>query len=190
LYLWRVRDTLKLCAAGDRLAQEKLYKSYFGYAYAVAMLYCNDRSNSITVVNDSFVKLFKNGDRYDASQPFKGWFRRILINTAIDYLRREERGLKMVQYQYNLEEATDQNSESTNGYYPTDIDEEGEIASLLHRLPPLHKRVFILNQIEGYNHKEVANLLKISESSSRVYLTRARKELRELYKIRYERDRE
>lgn len=180
MYLWGVRDILHRCAKGDQLAQEEVYKSYFGYAFTVAMLYCNDRSNAMSIVNDSFMKLFRSGKSYHPSLPFKGWFRRIVINSSLDFLRKQDREFLHSRSTIEIENISDKESDSASLDYRETGTEE-DILLLLSALPTLHRRVFILSQIEGYSHLEISKLLKIPENSSRVYLTRARKQLREFY---------
>jgi RNA polymerase sigma-70 factor (ECF subfamily) len=161
------------CIRKDEKAQEMLYKKYFGYALSVALLYSCNRNDAVEIVDDSFIKVFLQIKRYDRSSgSFKGWLRRIVINTAVDRFRR-----------YNRPELA-----GVTEAIPVSDDSPGiisqltakEIIDLLNYLPHIHKAVFCLYVIEGFSHTEIADRLKIPESSSRVYLTRAKKQLREL----------
>ncbi len=161
------------CIRKDEKAQEVLYKQYFGYAMSVALLYSSNRNDAIEIVNDSFMKVFSELKSYDISRPFKGWLRRIVINTAIDKFRKSARtaGFRDVDQISAPDPAPGVISNLT----------ARDIISLLNTLPHIYKTVFCLFDIEGYSHEEIAGKLKIPESTSRVYLIRARKKMRDLY---------
>jgi len=162
------------CKNNDPDYQEKLYKKYYGYILAIAMQYCPIREDALEVVNDSFIKVFNNIGSFDPSKTFKPWLRRIVINTAIDRLRKDAK------YQTNT---------SFNEFYSlskSDSETDSEftvkqIHRMISHLPVSFRMVFNLYEIEGYSHAEIADQLQISESSSRTYLTRAKAELRKMY---------
>ena len=163
---------IKGCIQKEEKAQEKLYKDYFGYALSVALLYSNNRNDAIETVNDSFIKIFREIKTFDLSLSFKAWLRRIVINTSLDRIRKNKRILLGQAEAMQLYD----NSPSV-----CELLQAQEITSLLNYLPHIHKTVFMLFEIEGYSHEEIAKRLKIPISSSRVYLTRAKKQLRDLY---------
>lgn len=161
------------CINKDQKAQEELYKKYFGYALSVALLYSKNRNDAIEVVNDSFIKIFREIKKFDASLSFKAWLRKIVINTSLDRIRKSNKWAAFGEAEVmHLED----NSPSAFALLQAQ-----EIEKLLNYLPHIHKTVFCLYEIEGYSHEEIAKKLKIPKSSCRVYLTRAKKELRELY---------
>jgi RNA polymerase sigma-70 factor (ECF subfamily) len=165
------------CKRKERKAQEALYKAYFGYALSVALLYSSNRDEAVETVDDSFIKVFAEIGRFNSAQSFKGWLRKIVINTAIDKIRKKNRN-KLLH-----EELSDWIPGNTPGAESSLT--AGEIAALIGTLPHIHKTIFCLFDIEGYSHEEISKRLRIPESSSRVYLTRARKRLRELYEFNY-----
>ncbi len=165
------------CIKKAEKSQEILYKKFFGYALGVALIYNHQRSDALEVVNDSFVKVFSKIGKYDTSKPFQGWLRKIVINTSIDQLRKKNKN-------YRFEEAEkyaipDESPSIINQLASQDI------IAILNQLPHFHKTVFCLFEIEGYSHEEIAEQLGIPVSSSRVYLTRAKKQLRELFPVNY-----
>jgi RNA polymerase sigma factor (sigma-70 family) len=168
-------DIIRGCIRKDEKSQEMLYKKFFGYALSVAMIYNNQRSDALEVVDDGFMKVFSEIEKFDISQPFKRWLRRIIINTSIDRLRRKHKNIFL----------SETESLQIQDNSPTIISHisAGDILILLNRLPHIHKVVFSLYEIEGFDHSEIAEKLSIPESSSRVYLTRAKKQLRELFQI-------
>jgi RNA polymerase sigma-70 factor (ECF subfamily) len=168
---------IKGCINKKEKFQELLYKKFFGYALSVALLYNRQRSDAIEVVDDSFVKIFSKIGKYDTSKPFQGWLRKIVINTSIDNLRRKNKDHLFVEPdKYPIQDET-----------PNAISllATQDIFEILNRLPHYHKTVFCLYEIEGYSHEEIAEQLGIPVSSSRVYLTRAKKQLRELLPVKY-----
>ncbi|MCK9305669.1 MAG: RNA polymerase sigma factor [Bacteroidales bacterium] len=169
------------CIRKNDKSREMLYKQYFGYALSVALLYNNQRDDALEVVNDSFMKVFSEIRRFNTSLPFKGWLRKIVINTSIDRLRKKNR-------MKNIEPDNEPvREEHLNPDAISNLTAQ-EIISLLNQLPEVHKTIFCLYEIDGYNHEEIAAKLKIPESSSRVYLTRAKKKMRELLLTHYNRN--
>lgn len=162
------------CVKKEEKAQEELYKKYFGYALSIALLYSNNRNDAIETVNDSFIKVFKEIKKFNISLSFKPWLRKIIINSSLDRIRKSNRRELL------LGEAEVLHLEDNSPHVYQLINAQ-EIEQLLNYLPSILKTVFCLYEIEGYSHKEIAKSLKISKSTSRVYLTRAKKELREFY---------
>ncbi|MEI7830891.1 MAG: sigma-70 family RNA polymerase sigma factor [Prolixibacteraceae bacterium] len=165
------------CIHKNEKYQELLYKKFFGYALSVAMMYNNNRSEALEVVDDSFMKVFSKIGHYDPSKPFQGWLRKILINTSIDAIRRNNKDHRFVEAEKST--VADETPGALSQLATQDI------IGILNQLPHLHKTVFCLYEIEGYSHDEIAGQLGIPISSSRVYLTRAKQQLRELFPVNY-----
>lgn len=164
------------CRDYHESSQERLYKKFYGYALSVALTYCPTREDAVEVVNDSFLKVFKHIKTYNPSEHFKPWFRKIVVNTAIDKARATKR------FAYH--------SEFDDRIQMSSVDVEAElnakqIYKLLNELPDLLRFVFNMYEIEGYSHREIAEKLDIVESSSRTYLTRAKNRLRYLYRTNF-----
>lgn len=166
---------LQGCLRKNEKSQEVLYKKFFGYALGVALIYHRQRTDALEVVNDSFVKVFSKIGKYDPAQSFPGWLRKIVVNTSIDYLRRKHKN-------YHFVEADKLAIEDEAPNALSNLTAQN-ILEMLDLLPHIHKTVFCLYEIEGFNHEEIAEQLGIPESSSRVYLMRAKKQLRELFQV-------
>jgi RNA polymerase sigma-70 factor (ECF subfamily) len=172
------------CIRKSERHQEMLYKKYFGYALSVATLYSSQRNDAIEIVDDSFLKVFSEIERLDTKQSFKGWLRKIVINTSIDKFRKKAREMPLIE----REAFPDiHDNHGTSSGQPEIISRltAQEIITMLNELPEAHKTVFCLYEIEGYSHDEIAGQLNMSISTSRVYLMRAKKKLRELYQVYY-----
>lgn len=156
---------------GDKKSLELLYKQFYGFAMSVALRYSNSRDEACEIVNDSFMKAFDRIKQYQMENSFKGWFRRIVVNTSIDYYRKNSRYASIM----DIDKAE---SES----YSPDIIEQltfEDILGLIRSLPEILRIVFNLYEIEGYDHNEIGEKLGIPASTSRTYLARSKKKLRE-----------
>jgi len=139
----------------------------------VALSYSRSREDALEVVNDSFMKVFKHIESYQRSEPFKPWFRKIVVNTAIDKARAGNR------FEQHVDIDATEKSSSVNVEAELNV---RQIYQILNELPDLLRFVFNMYEIEGYSHREISRQLDIAESSSRTYLTRAKAQLRQLYK--------
>jgi RNA polymerase sigma-70 factor (ECF subfamily) len=167
-------ELVKRCAGGDIRAQEILYRRYFSYAMSVCIRYTRDENEAMGLVNDSYMKVLGSLSEYDTSRPFKSWYGRILVNTAIDSYRKN---LKHSDY-LSIDGLTEA------GEQEPDVETEltaNDILMLYSQLPAQYRLTFNLFEIEGYSHEEIGQMMGITASSSRSNLTRAKKLLRELY---------
>lgn len=165
-------DLVNGCKSGDLKSQELLYKHFYGYAMGVGLRYLSNRDDAMEVVNDSFIKVFKGIKFFNDIQPFRAWLRRIVVNTSIDCIRKN---LKH-SHHADIDEIDDfgKNAAVLEQLSAKDI------LTLLEQLPELHRMVFNLYEVDGYNHDEIGEMLAIPPSSSRVYLSRAKEKLRKL----------
>lgn len=155
------------CRNGERLAQKELYETYSRKMMGVCLRYINDRETARDVLQDSFVKIFTHLDSYSGNGSFEGWMRKIVVNCALEYLRKSD----------VLREATDLDN-SAELIEPdastVSVLSAAEIMKLVQELPTGFRTVFNLFAIEGYSHKEIGGMLQITESTSRSQYTRAR----------------
>ena len=163
-------ELIQHCQTGSLKYQELLYKQYYGYAMGIGLRYCSSRDDAMEVVNDSFIKVFNTIKTYNLDRSFKAWMRRIIINTAIDRRRKD------LKYQLH----TDMEYANHIGHNHTAIQQLNakDILKLMDDLPALQRAIFNMYEIDGYNHDEIAEMLNIPSSSSRVYLSRAKEKLR------------
>lgn len=169
---------IKGCRKGDRLAQKELYEKFSRKMMGVCLRYANDRETARDLLQDGFVKVYTNIDSYSGMGSFEGWMRRIFVNCALENLRKSD----------VLKEATDLDSSSDLIEPDASVIEHlsaQELMSLIQELPPGFKAVFNLFAIEGYSHKEIGDMLHITESTSRSQYTRARQLLQKTIKSLY-----
>ena len=166
---------LRDCMAGSRMAQKKLYDRFAPRAYGVVRRYIYDNDHAAEeVLNDSFYKVLTKLEQYSFQGSFEGWIRRIVVNTVTDYLR------KSIGKDSHKEL---QPEDAYVGSEPMAKMAHKELMDLIHSLPQVHRTVFNLFVIENYAHKEIAEMLSISESNSRWYMNDARKRLKEKIKF-------
>jgi RNA polymerase sigma factor (sigma-70 family) len=161
------------CKRNDRDSQRLLYQHYYGYAFSICTRYCRTTEEAKEVVNDGFLKVFLKIGQYDAGSSFKGWLRRIMINTSIDWFRKEQRHY----YLESLDEPMVENLQAMGTY---DELSYKELIAMIQKLSPGYRAVFNLYVIDGYTHKEIGAMLGISEGTSKSNLLKARERLKKV----------
>ena len=160
------------CLKGNRLQQRELYEQFYGYGLKIALRYAQNREEATEILNDAFLKIFNKMHQYDFAQPFKAWFRQVLIHAAIDYHRAYHKFPKLIELT-PIHDAVEEE-------LPLPVLSPDEnVLPLIQNLPPQYRMVFNLYVMEEYDHKEIAALLGISESTSRANLARAKEKLRD-----------
>ena len=152
-----------------------MYNQYAGLLYGIAIRYASNNKEAEDVLQDTFIKVFQNIDSYTNSGSFIGWIKRILVNTAINSYRNA--------YNRNIE--TKEEIYSFPLYDENDVFDnlaEEDLLKILDRLPDGYKMVFNLYVIEGYKHHEIAEILNITEGTSKSQLSKARKLLQSMIK--------
>ena len=154
--------------------EEYFFKKYYGFVMGIGRSYVKSEDLAQEITQDTFLKFFDSVEKLEQNPVITPWLRRIAVNTAIDYYRKNQKFRFHEEADGNSLLVTQENAIEQLGYQ--------EIIALLHQLPEL---IFNLYEVDGYSHKEIAERLSISESSSRVYLTRAKHKLRHLIHLHY-----
>ncbi len=165
------RHLLEGCLKSDRKSQELLYKQYFGFAMNICLRYSKTKDEALEILNDAFLKVFLKINTYDFTRPFGVWLKRIVVNTAIDAYRSQNKHYNHLDiesvYSYQNEEVTPLQK---MGY--------DELLEITKKLPKNYQINFNLYVIEGYTHDEIAKMMNISVGTSKSNLSRAREMLR------------
>jgi RNA polymerase sigma-70 factor (ECF subfamily) len=159
------------CREKRRNSQKQLYEHYYAYGMSVSLRYTRNEQDAIEVLNDCFLKVFKHIKTFDTDKPFKPWFRRILINTALNHIKKNER--------IKLQDTMDNNM---NLFSAEDIISRinyEELIEMVQNLSAAYKTVFNLYVIDGFKHEEIANMLGISVGTSKSNLFKAKAKLKE-----------
>ena len=159
-------DLLRGCMDGNRRMQEELYRRFSPRMYAVCLRYAGNAEEAEDILQEGFIKIFKKLDSFRSEGSFEGWVRRIFVNTAIEHFRRKR----------YLMPVTEKEENTIEGKYVSVLDElaEKDILALLQELSPGYRTVFNMYVVEGYTHKEIADMLGISEGTSKSQLSRAK----------------
>lgn len=166
------------CKNGDIKSQEALYRYFAPRMYGLCLNYTGNADDAKDILQDGFIKVFEKIHQFEGRGSFEGWVRRIMINTAIGMLRNKapEHSLDEVILPSEKEMVMTDHLDSLSA---------NELIKIIGELSPSYRIVFNLYAIEGYSHKEIAEMLGISEGSSKSNLSRARqilqKKLNSLY---------
>ncbi len=159
------------CLNQHPLAQKYLYQRYFGRLLGIAMRYTSDRDEAIGVLNQAFLKIFTNLNQYSGVGSFVGWMAKVVLHTAIDYVRSQ------VTYRRTIHFHTEADGHVLNE--GLDQLQAEDILHLIQQLPPATRTVFSLYVVDGYKHSEIAAMLGIDEGTSKWHLFQARRLLQE-----------
>lgn len=166
-----LEEIIKGCRKHRIESQKELYQMFYAYGMSITLRYADSRNQAAGILNDAFMKVFENMEKYDPGRPFKPWLRRILVNTAINHYHKNKSRLTWEELDLNGEET------GQNETIISDISYR-EIIEMIQQLSPAYRTVFNLHVIEGFKHEEIAEMLGISIGTSKSNLARARMKLR------------
>lgn len=173
-----LNDAIEKCRKGDNDAIKYIYEKFYGKMMTVCLRYSKNKDNAKDILHDAFLKVFDNIKKYNFKGSFEGWIRRIMVNTAIDYYRKN----KGVFY-FENEVWEQQESDKKEDYPMNDYLKKitiSDIIEAMQELTPGYKVVFNLFAIEGYAHKEIAKMLNISEGTSKSNYAKAKHNLKKI----------
>jgi RNA polymerase sigma-70 factor (ECF subfamily) len=156
----------------ERWALKQLYEEYHDILYPICLRYAQKEEEAEDILHEGFIKIFKNIEKYQPGTSIKSWMRRIMVNAAIDHYRERKRK--------RTEEITPMlklRSKRPDILSKITVD---EILEALRQLSPTYRTVFNLFVMEGFSHREIAEKLNITESTSRSNLVKARNKLKSL----------
>lgn len=154
------------CRAGDRKYQELLYQRFASKMFTVCMRYAAESNSAQDLLQEGFVKIFKNIEKFRGEGSFEGWIRRIFVNTCLEFVRKKAnmyvvQDTETVKVEYHDENALQKLMKE-------------DLMEMIQSLSTGYRTIFNLYVIEGYSHKEIAELLNVTEGTSKSQLARAR----------------
>lgn len=171
---WRL---IEGCKRQDRKSQQIVYERYGRVMYGICLRYSSDAESAQDLLHDGFIKVFANICSYEGKGSFEGWMKRVFINMALENIRKDRVKKQFTEdiesIPENIVDESDNDMESLN---------ETELLNMVQELPPGYRSVFNLYAIEEYSHKEISEMLKIAEGTSRSQYIRARQLLQEKIK--------
>ena len=169
-------DLITACIRKERKAQYELYKLTYRYLMSICIRYSKSYEEAQEALNTGFLKILNNLEKYQSTVPFKAWIRRVQINVLIDEYRKQKKHSENIKYVEDFEEIPVA-AALNDAIAKMDVE---EIHKLIVQLPPMSQKVFNLFVIDGFEHKEIANLLGISEGTSKWHLHSSREQLKVL----------
>lgn len=174
------QELIKDCLKGNAIAQRKLFEMFAPKMMSVCLRYMKDQQEAEDVLQDGFIKVFQKLEAYENTGAFEGWIRRVIINTALDQIRKNSK----MGYTSDVDEV---GYKIENKDHAFDELIAQDLMKLINNMPEGYKVVFNMFAIEGYSHKEIGEMLGVSENTSKSQYSRARAYLREkLEKIEIE----
>lgn len=167
------------CVKGDKKSQQKLFQAFYGKMLNVCFRYADDLDEAKDMLQEGFIKVFANLEGFENKGSLEGWIRRIIVNTAIDYVRKKKDVFINIDTASIQDQITEKNSDSELSEYSkmrVDI-----IMKLIQKLSPAYRTVFNLYAIEEYSHKEIASKLNISEGTSKSNYAKAKVNLKTMF---------
>jgi len=170
------KDLVAALLRQERWAQQQLYEEYYGKMMGICLRYAGSRDEALDLLHEGFIKVFQNASRYKPGTSLTAWIRTIMVNTCIDYYRRNTR--RRTEDLHEASQFSNDQPDALSGLT------EQEILGAVQQLSPAYRAVFNLYVVEGYSHKEIGDTLQITESTSRSNLVKARTKLQEYFATR------
>lgn len=165
---------VKKCLEKDALAQKELFETYSNKMMGVCLRYLRDEAEAQDVLQMGFVKVFEKMYMYNQEGSLEGWIRRIIVNTALDAIRKNKKfsnDVELDKVDYHLQSHQENALDSLLA---------GDLLNIIQQMPEGFRTVFNMYAIEGYSHKEIAKQLKVTESTSKSQYSRARAYLKKI----------
>lgn len=157
---------IRACQRGESIAQREIYTKYSRKMLGVCLRYVNSHFEAEDILINGFMRVFDKIAQYKHEGSFEGWVRKIMVNEALGYIRKN----KNMYLEVEIEKADYQANYSADN---CELEAE-DLLKLVQQLPTGYRTVFNLYAVEGYSHKEIADMLQISENTSKSQLSRAR----------------
>jgi RNA polymerase sigma-70 factor (ECF subfamily) len=176
----QLQQLIKGCLEGDRKAQQAVYKLLYGKMKVVCMRYTRDTDQALDVLQEGFIKVFQNMERYSGAGSFEGWVRRIMVNLSIDRFRKQKNDFLLLNGSTSIEDFEDV-VEDESDVESVDYDFTPEqILEAMQQLSPAYKTVFNLYVFENYTHQDIAEALSISIGTSKSNFAKAKRNMKKI----------
>ncbi len=166
--MYSENELIDECLKNNRIAQKQLYEKYSRKMFGVCLRYAKSKEEAEDVLADAFVQIFMKLSSFKRDGSFEGWIRRIVVNTSITAYRSN--------LKFNLnDEISEIRDISNNDVSAIDLLNLQQLKSLIQQMPDGYRMVFNLHVMEGYNHREIGEMLNINEGTSKSQFSKARK---------------
>lgn len=165
---------IQACLRGDRLAQKQFFERFKGKMFALCLRYAHSREDAEDMLQEGFVKVFRDLHQYSGVGNFEGWVRKVFVNTALQHLQKQKKAFATLEL--NEQDIAEENTEPFFAQEPP----AKNMIRILQQLPTGFRTIFNLHVLEGYSHPEIATILGISVGTSKSQLLRAKAYFRKL----------
>jgi len=176
----RLKELIEGCVRNHRKSQESIYKMFYGKMMAICRRYTKNSDQAKDILQDGFIKVFKNIDKFNFEGSFEGWVRRIIVNTAIDFTRKAKNDYLLMNENQSIddfdEDLLDEDDEEP---YENPL-KVGDVIEGMNKLSKAYRTVFNLYVFDNYTHQEIADALDISVGTSKSNLAKARANLKKI----------
>lgn len=175
-----MQQLIEGCLQGDRKSQQAVYKALYGKMKAVCLRYTKDTDQAMDVLQEGFIKVFQNMERYSGAGSFEGWVRRIMVNLSIDRFRKQKNDFILLNGTMNENDWSDdvEDEEVENEVY-YDF-KPNQIIEAMQQLSPAYRTVFNLYVFENYTHQDIADSLGISVGTSKSNFAKAKRNMKKI----------
>jgi RNA polymerase sigma factor (sigma-70 family) len=168
-------ELARLCASGDRKAQERLYRLFYGRMLPVCLRYAKDSELAKDLLQDAFIKVFSKIKSYDGVGSLEGWIRRIVVNNAIDEFRKKKNDFFLMESIENFSETEEEEDDEKEVKLKA-----SQVIEALQELTPAYRAVFNMFVFEEMTHAEIAEKVGISVGTSKSNLSKAKRNLKNI----------
>ncbi len=178
----KLKAIVEGCVREERKCQQMIFEMYYGKMMSACLRYISDRDEAQDVVQDGFIKVFNSIAKFDFNGSFEGWVRRIVVNTAIDHIRKKKKDIfQVTDHEFIMNNYSDERDEKEDESIYANL-KSREIIDAVQQLSPAYRTVFSMYVIDGYSHQQIADLLSINIGTSKSNLAKARMNLQKVLK--------
>lgn len=169
-------ELITACINKEQRAEYELYERTYSYLLSICLRYTKSHEEAREVFNIGFFRILNNLNKYQLNTSFKSWINKVMVNVIIDEYRKEKKHYQQIEYIENYE-TIHEHPDVNDALVKMDIE---EIQLLIQKLPPVSQKVFNMYIIDGFSHKEIADMLEMSEGTSRWHLNFSKQKLKEM----------
>ncbi|MCA1764218.1 MAG: sigma-70 family RNA polymerase sigma factor [Flavobacteriales bacterium] len=176
----QLKELIQGCVRNHRKSQESIYKMFYGKMMAICRRYTKNTDQAKDILQDGFIKVFKNIEKFNFEGSFEGWVRRIVVNTAIDFTRKAKNDYLLMNENQSIDDFDEDLLEEEDDEPYDNPLKVGDVIEGMNKLSNAYRTVFNLYVFDNYTHQEIADALDISVGTSKSNLAKARANLKKI----------
>jgi RNA polymerase sigma-70 factor (ECF subfamily) len=178
----KLKEIVNGCVRNDRKCQKVIFEMYYGKMMSACLRYISDKDEAQDILQEGFIKVFNNIAKFDFNGSLEGWVRRIIVNTAIDHIRKKKNDIfQVTDHEFIINNYNKEGDETEDENIYANL-KTTEIMEAIKQLSPAYRTVFSMYVIDGFSHQQIADLLNINIGTSKSNLAKARMNLQKILK--------